>query len=76
MEELSFDQWKACMNGCLSHVFTMSQAFVKECKKSAHGGHIVNVSAKAAFHSASHNKIPYATAKGAIATLTQRMAMI
>lgn len=38
MEELSFDQWKACMNGCLSHVFTMSQAFVKECKKSAHGG--------------------------------------
>lgn len=74
MEELSFEQWKACMNGCLSHVFTMSQAFVKECKKSAHGGHIVNVSAKAAFHSASHNKIPYATAKGAIATLTQRMA--
>ena len=74
MEDLTFDQWQACMNGCLSHVFTMSQAFVKECKKSAHGGHIVNVSAKAAFHSASHNKIPYATAKGAIATLTQRMA--
>lgn len=32
MEELSFDQWQACMNGCLSHVFTMSQAFVRECK--------------------------------------------
>lgn len=73
-EELTLKQWQSCMDGCLSHVFTMSQHFVRECKRAGHGGHIVNFSAKTAFHSTSHNKIPYATAKGAIATLTQRMA--
>ena len=72
--DLTLEQWQSCLDGCLSHVFTMSQCFVQECRRSRHGGHIVNLSAKAAFHSTSHNKIPYATAKGAIATLTQRMA--
>lgn len=74
LEELSFEQWQACLDGCLSHVFTMSKYFVQHCKSAGHGGHIINLSAKAAFHSTSHNKIPYATAKGAIATMTQRMA--
>ncbi len=74
LEQLSLSQWQTCMDGCLTQVFTVSQAFVRECKRSGHGGHIVNISAKAAFHSTSHNKIPYATAKGAIATMTQRMA--
>lgn len=73
-EDLTLEQWQSCMDGCLSHVFTMSQYFVRECKRAGHGGHIVNLSAKAAFYSSSHNKIPYATAKGAIATLTRRMA--
>ncbi len=73
-EDLTLEQWQSCMDGCLSHVFTMSQLFVRECRRAGHGGHIVNLSAKAAFHSKSHHKIPYATAKGAIAALTQRMA--
>ncbi len=73
-EMLTYEQWQSCFDGCLSHVFLMSKLFVQECKRAGHGGHIVNLSAKAAFHSTSHNKIPYATAKGAVATLTQRMA--
>ncbi len=73
-ENLTLEQWQTCMDGCLSHVFLMSKYFVQECKRAGHGGHIVNLSAKAAFYSSSHNKIPYATAKGAIAVLTRRMA--
>lgn len=73
-DELTYEQWQRCMNGCLTLVYTMSSRFIRECHRSGHGGHIVNLSAKAAFHSTSHNKIPYATAKGAIATLSQRMA--
>lgn len=73
-EELTPEQWQTCMDGCLLPVFLMSKHFVQECRRAGHGGHIVNLSAKAAFHSTSRNKIPYATAKGAIAVLTKRMA--
>lgn len=72
--DVTYEQWEDCMNGCLGHVFNLSQRFLKEIKKAGKTGHIVNISAKAAMRSDSVDKIPYATAKGAIATLTRRMA--
>ncbi len=72
--DVTYEQWLACMEGSLGHTFAMSQRFVKEIKKANKTGHIVNLSAKAAIRSDSMDKIPYATAKGAIATLTKRMA--
>lgn len=72
--DLEGDEWERCMEGCLTPVFTMSRRFAAECRMRGHGGHIVNVSAKAAFVSRSKRKVPYATAKGAIAAMTRSMA--
>jgi NAD(P)-dependent dehydrogenase (short-subunit alcohol dehydrogenase family) len=73
-ETLTPAEWDACMAGCLSPVFLMSRRFAAECGRAGHGGHIVNVSAKAAFVSRSKNKVPYATAKGAVAAMTRSLA--
>ena len=74
LHELSYSEWKECEEGCLDHVFMMSKMFISHCLNNKHEGRIINVSAKAAFYSESHDKIPYATMKGAIATLSKRMA--
>lgn len=74
LHELTYEEWIKCEDGCLNHIFEMSKQFIKHCLANKHEGRIINVSAKAAFHSESHDKVPYATMKGAIATMTQRMA--
>lgn len=74
MEDVTYEEWYRAMDGCLNSVFFMSRPFVERCLKDGRKGKIVNVSAKAAFHSTSHDKIAYATAKGGVATITSRMA--
>lgn len=74
LEEVTLDEWNTTMNGCLTNVFLMTRRFIAECKRNKHEGCIVNVSAKAGLHGSGKNKVPYATAKGAVAMMTRSLA--
>ena len=74
LDDLTIEEWEATMKGCLSHVFSMSSRFIRDCRRNNRGGHIVNVLAKAAFTTNSHNNTSYIAAKGGMASMTRSMA--
>ncbi len=74
LDEMTIDEWNDAMKGCLSHVFTMSSRFIRDCRRDKRGGHIVNVLAKAAITTNSHNNTSYIAAKGGMTSMTRSMA--
>ena len=74
IEEITYEEWTKGMDGCLNLILTMSQPFIKHCKENQKEGHIINFSAKQAFRSSTTKSLTYSTAKGAIGTMTTRMA--
>ena len=74
LEQITPEEWRTAMDGCLNHVFTVSRRFVADCRKDKRGGHIVNVLAKAAITTNSHNNSAYVTGKGGMTILTRTMA--
>lgn len=72
--DVTYEEWLSSMNGCLNHAYSMSRRFAYECIYEGHGGHIVNILAKACFTSSGSNKAPYITAKGGLSALTRSLA--
>lgn len=72
--DVSYDEWQSSMDGCLNHAYSMSHRFSFECVKAGHGGHIVNVLAKACFFGSGTNKASYVAAKGGLTALTRCLA--
>lgn len=73
-DEMTYGDWTRAMDGCLNHVFTMCNRFVRDCKADKRPGAIVNFSAKSAFYQNGRDKAHYVAAKGAIASLTRAIA--
>lgn len=72
--DVTYEEWLSSIDGCLNHAYSMSRRFASECIKAGHGGHIVNVLAKACFTSSGGNKSPYVAAKGGLSALTRNLA--
>ncbi len=73
-EDLTYEEWKRVLNNNINGQFLMCRKMIEYWKGLGRGGHIVNVVAKCCVISNSINNQAYASAKGALLSLTRSLA--
>ena len=72
--DITFEQWQQAMEGIFYPAFTMSRELIIRALDRNMKANIVNISAKSAEIARHKNKLGYTVAKGAINTMTKRIA--
>lgn len=72
--EVTDDVWDRSMEVNLTAPMFLSQELIKHCTGAGRSGRILNITSQAAFRGSSTGHVPYATAKGALVTMTRSLA--
>ena len=74
VSQTSPEEWRFGIDSVLNYMFDTCSRFIRDCEADGRGGHIVNLSSKAAIQQNSPNKASYAAAKSAVIGLTRSIA--